>query len=75
MRTAAERPFQILGTEISIGASVGVDLAAPGDDPDRALRAADHAMYAVKHLGGGRPAQAVGLPHPSAMPDAAPTGS
>jgi GGDEF domain-containing protein len=33
-------------------ASVGVHLATTSDDPDQALRAADHAMYAVKHLGG-----------------------
>ena len=54
VRTAVERPFHVSGAEISIGASVGVHLATTSDDPDQALRAADHAMYAVKHLGGGR---------------------
>jgi len=54
VRVAVERPFQVLGNEVVIGASVGVHLATPADDPDQALRAADHAMYAVKHLGGGR---------------------
>jgi diguanylate cyclase (GGDEF)-like protein len=54
VRLAVERPFQVLGNEVVIGASVGVHLATPSDDPDQALRAADHAMYAVKHLGGGR---------------------
>jgi diguanylate cyclase (GGDEF)-like protein/PAS domain S-box-containing protein len=48
LRTVVQRPFEVLGTEISIGVSVGVNLAATGDDPDRALRAADHAMYVVK---------------------------
>nr|BFE68828.1 hypothetical protein GCM10020092_021290 [Actinoplanes digitatis] len=54
VRTAIERPFLVFGNEVTIGASVGVHLATPSDDPDQALRAADHAMYAVKHLGGGR---------------------
>jgi diguanylate cyclase (GGDEF)-like protein/PAS domain S-box-containing protein len=62
VRVAVERPFQVLGAEISIGASVGVHLATSSDDPDQALRAADHAMYAVKHLGGGRRANAGGVP-------------
>ena len=62
VRTAIELPFQVLGAEITIGASVGVHLATPSDDPDQALRAADHAMYAVKHLGGGRRANTAGLP-------------
>jgi diguanylate cyclase (GGDEF)-like protein/PAS domain S-box-containing protein len=62
VRTAVERPFQVFGAEIIIGASVGVHLATPSDDPDQALRAADHAMYAVKHLGGGRRANAAGVP-------------
>jgi diguanylate cyclase (GGDEF)-like protein/PAS domain S-box-containing protein len=62
VRIAVERPFQVFGAEISIGASVGVHLATTSDDPDQALRAADHAMYAVKHLGGGRRANAGGVP-------------
>ncbi|MEU8612841.1 sensor domain-containing diguanylate cyclase [Actinoplanes sp. NPDC048791] len=59
VRLAVERPFQVFGADITIGASVGVHLATPSDDPDQALRAADHAMYAVKHLGGGRRANGV----------------
>ncbi|MEV4636951.1 sensor domain-containing diguanylate cyclase [Actinoplanes sp. NPDC049548] len=54
VRMAIERPFRVLGNEITIGASVGVHLAQAADDPDQALRAADHAMYEIKHLGGGR---------------------
>ena len=56
VRQAVERPFQVLGSEVTIGASVGVHLAGAADDPDEALREADHAMYAVKHRGGGRSA-------------------
>jgi diguanylate cyclase (GGDEF)-like protein len=59
LRTQVERPFQVLDAEISIGVSVGVYLAVASEDPDQALRAADHAMYEVKHLGGGRRATAV----------------
>jgi diguanylate cyclase (GGDEF)-like protein/PAS domain S-box-containing protein len=62
VRMAVERPFQVFGAEISIGASVGVHLATTSDDPDQALRAADHAMYAVKHLGADRRADAGGVP-------------
>jgi diguanylate cyclase (GGDEF)-like protein len=54
VRDAVETPFTVLGNEIRIGASVGVHLAASASDPDQALRSADHAMYAVKHSGGGR---------------------
>jgi diguanylate cyclase (GGDEF)-like protein len=56
VRLCVERPFHVLGNEVTIGASVGVHLAGAADDPDQALRAADHAMYAVKHRGGGRAA-------------------
>ncbi|AGL20075.1 sensor domain-containing diguanylate cyclase [Actinoplanes sp. N902-109] len=48
VRAAVQRPFLVFGQEVTIGASVGVHLAAPADDPDQALRAADHAMYSVK---------------------------
>ena len=54
IRQAIELPFPIDGHDVLIGASVGVHLAASADDPDEALRAADHAMYAVKKSGGGR---------------------
>ncbi|BCJ55025.1 hypothetical protein Asp14428_65000 [Actinoplanes sp. NBRC 14428] len=60
VRLAIERPFHVLGNEVTIGASIGVHVASATDDPDQALRAADHAMYAIKHLGGGRNAA---IPH------------
>ena len=53
-RTAIAQPFDVAGTEISIGASVGVYLAPSASDSDQALRAADHAMYSAKRSGGGR---------------------
>ena len=51
---AIAQPFDVSGTEISIGASVGVYLAPSASDSDQALRAADHAMYAVKRSSSGR---------------------
>jgi diguanylate cyclase (GGDEF)-like protein/PAS domain S-box-containing protein len=53
-RTAVNTPFVVGGIEVEIGASVGVHLATSTDDPDQALRAADHAMYTVKRAGGSR---------------------
>jgi diguanylate cyclase (GGDEF)-like protein/PAS domain S-box-containing protein len=54
VRDALCRPFLIAGQTVTIGASVGVHLATSADDPDQALRAADHAMYEIKRAGGGR---------------------
>jgi diguanylate cyclase (GGDEF)-like protein/PAS domain S-box-containing protein len=54
VRQAIEAPFRVQGHDLTIGASVGVHLAPSASDPDQALRSADHAMYAVKHAGGGR---------------------
>ncbi|MEV6342283.1 sensor domain-containing diguanylate cyclase [Actinoplanes sp. NPDC051851] len=48
VRQVVELPFRIAGAEIHIGASVGVHMATPAEDPDAALRAADHAMYEIK---------------------------
>jgi diguanylate cyclase (GGDEF)-like protein/PAS domain S-box-containing protein len=57
VRQAIEAPFRVQGHDITIGASVGVHLAPSTSDPDEALRSADHAMYTVKHAGGGRRAR------------------
>ncbi|GAA2475245.1 diguanylate cyclase domain-containing protein [Winogradskya humida] len=54
VRAEVEHPFLVLGHEVRITASVGVHLADPSDDPDQALRAADHAMYTEKRQTGGR---------------------
>jgi len=49
LRGSADAPFRIAGQEVRIGASIGVHLAGPGEQPDAVLRTADQAMYAVKH--------------------------
>jgi GGDEF domain-containing protein len=54
VREVIGQPFTIGDAEVLIGASVGVHLAAPSDNPEQALRAADHAMYVVKRAGAGR---------------------
>jgi diguanylate cyclase (GGDEF)-like protein/PAS domain S-box-containing protein len=54
VREAIAEPFRIGDNDVVIGASVGVHLAAPADNPEQALRAADHAMYVVKRAGAGR---------------------
>jgi diguanylate cyclase (GGDEF)-like protein/PAS domain S-box-containing protein len=58
IREAIELPINVGGDEIEIGASIGVHVATPADNPDHVLRAADHAMYAIKKAGGGRRAGA-----------------
>ncbi len=42
------------GSEVVIGASIGISLAGPGDVAELVLREADTAMYAAKGAGGGR---------------------
>ena len=49
-------PLQVGGTTLTIGASVGVALAAPGQTADDVLRHADIAMYEAKRHGKGRSA-------------------
>ncbi|MEV7623156.1 sensor domain-containing diguanylate cyclase [Actinoplanes sp. NPDC089786] len=48
VRAEADLPFEIGGELVSVGASVGVNLARPDSDPEDALRDADQTMYAVK---------------------------
>jgi diguanylate cyclase (GGDEF)-like protein/PAS domain S-box-containing protein len=48
LRHVVDQPFLIDGTEVLIGASVGLHVGAPAEDPDEVLRAADHAMYTMK---------------------------
>jgi diguanylate cyclase (GGDEF)-like protein len=55
IRYALAQPFPIGGHDVRIGASVGVHHAPGATDPDEALRAADHAMYAVKKSRQGSP--------------------
>jgi diguanylate cyclase (GGDEF)-like protein len=45
---ALAEPVDVAGVRVSVGASVGV-ATGPADDPDRLMRDADAAMYAIKH--------------------------
>jgi len=46
------RPAEIDGRRLSIGASIGIAFAGPGDDAEGVLRDADAAMYHAKASGG-----------------------
>jgi len=53
--TALDRPFVTSGIEMTVGASVGIAVAASGTDTaEDLLHAADMAMYRAKRSGGGR---------------------
>jgi diguanylate cyclase (GGDEF)-like protein len=60
---ALRRPFPTELGEVQVGASIGVTIAASGQDPEEVLREADAAMYRVKRSGGG---VARGEPAPTA---------
>lgn len=52
--TAIQRPVTVNGIEVAVGGSVGVASTESGDlNPSALLRAADVAMYDVKHQGKG----------------------
>ncbi len=53
MRRAIELPIHLGPSTVTVSASIGVHIATPADNPDHVLRAADHAMYAIKRAGGG----------------------
>jgi GGDEF domain-containing protein len=50
---AIAEPIAVGGATVTIGASVGVVIHQPGDDPVHLLRTADAAMYAAKRRGKG----------------------
>lgn len=52
--TALRQPFQILGSPVTIGASVGVSFTSPGATVDEVLGDADTAMGRAKRSGGLR---------------------
>lgn len=52
---ALEAPFNLLGREVHISASIGLSIISPGDDLcEDILRNADLAMYEAKNAGRGR---------------------
>jgi diguanylate cyclase len=52
--TSVQQPHRFGGNVISTGASIGITVGAPGDEPAELLRRADVAMYAAKADGGHR---------------------
>lgn len=50
MRSSFDDPFVVQGREVNVGASVGVTLAAYGDDRSHVIASADRAMYRDKSL-------------------------
>ncbi|MCW2621095.1 MAG: domain S-box/diguanylate cyclase protein [Frankiales bacterium] len=55
MTGCLDRPYRVHGQQLHLSASIGSHLAVAGDDPVTSLRAADLAMYQVKHLSHGGP--------------------
>jgi diguanylate cyclase (GGDEF)-like protein/PAS domain S-box-containing protein len=56
---ALAAPFAIAGTNVTIGASVGLATSKVYDTPEALLRAADTAAYSAKNAGRGRVVEAV----------------
>ena len=55
LRSAVIRPLVVRGTEMFVGASVGIAMATSGEErPEELLRDADAAMYHAKEAGRGR---------------------
>ncbi len=55
LRSAVIRPLVVRGTEMFVGASVGIAMATSGEErPEALLRDADAAMYHAKDAGRGR---------------------
>ncbi|MEN5082685.1 EAL domain-containing protein [Bosea sp. TWI1241] len=48
------QPFDLDGHQVVIGASIGIALIGPGDQPDTGLKNADIALYRAKEEGRGR---------------------
>jgi diguanylate cyclase (GGDEF)-like protein len=44
-------PFRVLGEQITVGASIGIAVAAPGGDAETTIKRADQAMYSAKRAG------------------------
>lgn len=48
-----DEPFEVRGTSVSLGLSIGLALGQEGDDPVQLISQADEAMYRAKRAGGG----------------------
>lgn len=48
-----DEPFDVRGTSVSLGLSIGLALGQDGDDPVQLISQADEAMYRAKRAGGG----------------------
>lgn len=51
---ALSQPYRVGGSEVTVAASIGMAVAAPGMTTDELLREADLAMYSAKAAGKGR---------------------
>jgi diguanylate cyclase (GGDEF)-like protein/PAS domain S-box-containing protein len=54
IQVAFDHPFQVMGAEVSVGASMGIHHATAASDPEQALREADKAMYKIKQARGAQ---------------------
>ncbi len=54
LRAALSAPYRTSAGEITVGASIGIAFARPGDSPTALMRNADLAMYRAKQSGRGR---------------------
>jgi PAS domain S-box-containing protein len=54
VRAALSEPYRTTAGEVTVGASIGIAFARPGDTPSTVLRNADLAMYRAKQAGRGR---------------------
>ncbi len=53
LAAAIRAPMPVLGTDLTVSASIGIALAGAGSTPENLLANADHAMYTAKQRGRG----------------------
>jgi diguanylate cyclase (GGDEF)-like protein/PAS domain S-box-containing protein len=64
IREQATEPIPIIGATVTVTMSIGITIAAPGEDVDTVIQRADHAMYDAKRLGRNQV-----IPIPGLAPD------